>query len=207
LDINLKSTVGDYSVNVRGRVARIDPGDEPGHLRIGFAFDELDDETRDGIEVLVSRLLESPTSDPFDGLRPDSSALEIRKALEAIPVPRRIALAIRAGPREREYLIHDLHPPVLESLARNPALTAADVSGLLASQFLGSSVLDTLAADHRWARHEEIRMAIASHPRVSLATGERIVSELPSAALRKLLKRPGVNAQLREKVVRKLARD
>jgi hypothetical protein len=166
----------------------------------------LADETRTKLEDLLARCMEAQSPAPLETLLPGAPPHEVRRVLDTIPLPHRIALAAHAGPREREFLRQDQHPQVLESLARNPNLLMAEARVIAANPLLAPSTLDVLAADPRWARDEELRVAVATHPRVPMPLAERIVKDLPQPALRKILHRPSTNPAIREKVVRRLAR-
>jgi hypothetical protein len=72
----------------------------------------MDDARRDALEALLARLLETPAVVSLDSLKPGASPQDIKSALEAIPLPQRIALASRAGLKEREHLRLDANPSV-----------------------------------------------------------------------------------------------
>jgi hypothetical protein len=112
-------------------------------------------------------------------------------------------LSSRAGPKEREFLRSDTHPAVLEALARNPNLSVAEARALAASLNLMSGTLDSLANDPRFKGDEELRMAVAIHPRVSLFTAERVTADFKVPQIKKLLAKPGLNQFLREKLFRR----
>lgn len=206
LDLTLKSPTGTFWVAVRGRVIRDEADPESGTFRLAVEFSELSPEQKESLEVLIARVIEGQAPGPLEALRPDASVPEIRKALEAVPLPHRIALASRANLREREILRVDLNPAVLESLARNPNLILAEARALAQSPHLIPSTLEILAHDTRWTRDEDLRNWIVAHPKVPLAVGESIIAAMNPPVLRKLLQRPGLPAVLREKIVKKLAR-
>jgi hypothetical protein len=199
----LSAPTGSLMVRLEGRVVRVQPNADGGGIQIALEFVDMDDAKRDALEVLLARILEAPPTGPFDGLKPGSTPHEIRSALEAIPLTQRIALASRTGSREREFLRSDTHPAVLESLARNPGLTLAEARALTASKYLMPGTLDALAIDVRFRADEELRMAIAVHPRTSLGTSERVTAGFKTPQIKKLLEKPGLNQLLREKLFRK----
>lgn len=206
LDLTLKSPKRTLQVAVRGRVIRADAGAESGDSRLAVEFVDLSPEQRESLNVLIARVIEGQSPGPLESLRPDASASEIRKALESVPLPHRIALAARASPREREILRHDVNAAVLEALARNPNLILAEARALAQSPFVTASTLEMLAHDPRWLQDDELRIWVASHPKVSLAVGESMVAAMKPPVLRRLLQRPGLQGVLREAVVKKLAR-
>ena len=87
---------------------------------------------------------------------------------------------------------------LLGLLAFPRSLVQRDGSGL---KFLGT--LDVLANDLRFKEDEELRMAVAAHPRVTPATAEKVTADFKVPQIRKLLARPGLSQSLREKLFRK----
>ena len=203
VDLTLRAPTGSLAIRLSGRVIRVEPDVEADGLRIALEFVDMDDSRRDAVEVLLARILEAPTVGPFDGLKPGALPQEIKKVLESIPLPQRIAWSSRAGLKDREFLRLDTHPAVLEALAHNPSLTVAEARALTASLYLMSGTLDALANDPRFKGDEELRMALAIHPRVSQVTAEKVTADFKAPQLKKLLAKPGLNQSLREKLFRK----
>lgn len=203
---SVRAPTGNLTVRLSGRVVRVEPNAEGDGLRVALEFVDMDDSRRDAVEVLLSRLLQVPTTRPFDGLKPGATPQDIKKALEAIPLPQRIALSSRAGPADREFLRLDTHPAVLEALARNPNLSVAEARALAASLNLMSGTLDSLANDPRFKGDEELGMALAIHPRVSLFTAEKVTADFKVPQIKKLLAKPSLNQILREKLFRRTQR-
>ena len=206
VELDLVLPTSGLKVRLSGRVIRAEPNHDRGGFRIALEFVEMDDSRRDAIEVLVARLLAAPAASSFDQLKPGAPPQEIRKALESIPLPQRIALSHRAGPKEREILRLDTQPSVLEALARNPNLGVAEARVLAASAYLMAGTLDALANDLRFQDDEELRMAVAVHPRVSMVTAERVTADFKVPQIKKLLAKPGLNQILREKLFRRTQR-
>ena len=203
VEFRLSAPTGSLTVRLKGRVIRVQPNADGGGLQIALEFVEMDDSKRDKLEVLLARILEAPPAGPFDGLKQGATPQEIRCALEAIPLTQRIALASRTGPKEREYLRSDVQPAVLEALAHNPHLSIVEARALATSAYLMAGTLDTLSNELRFKGDEELRMAIAAHPRVSLSTAERVTADFKTPQIKKLLAKPGLNQLLREKLFRK----
>jgi hypothetical protein len=206
IEFAIRSPAGDLDQHFIGRVARIEEGGEGGERRLAVEFLALDLDQKEKLEMLLARVMEGMAPAPLEALRPGSPPHEIRKALESVPLAHRIGLAARAGPREREYLRQDIHPAVLESLTRNPNILLAEVRALLAVIHLMPSTLELIVADQRWSKDEEIRILVATHPHVSFPLAERITAGFQAPALKKMLARPTLNALLRDKIVRRIAR-
>jgi len=204
LEITLKPPTGNLTVFLTGRVIRVEPAPEHGGVTVAIEFVNMDDARRDALDVLLARLLEAPPAGTsFESLKPGSPPLEIKRALEGIPLPQRIALATRAGAKEREFLRLDTNPAVLEALVRNSGLTVAEARLVATSVYLMSGTLDALANDGRFKDDEELRMVIATHPRVSMTTAEKVTANFKLEQLKKLLAKPGLNQLLREKLFRR----
>jgi PilZ domain len=203
VEFSLTAPAGNLTVRLSGRIIRV--GQEPsgGGLAIALEFVDLDDAKRDELELLLARILEAPAPGPLEHLKPSATPQEIKKALESIPLPQRMGLATRAAPRDREFLRLDTHPAVLEALARNPSLTVAEARALATSAYLMPGTLDALSNDVRFRGDDEIRMAIAVHPRVSMGTAERVTANFKAPQLKKLLAKPGLNQRLREKLFKR----
>jgi hypothetical protein len=198
--VTLTSTAGDLTLEVSGRVCRVLPDPEGGQHRLGIEFDELGPTDRQVLEDLVARVVEGMSPAAFADLRPGASAAEVREALERVPLAHRVALATRAQSRDREILIQDTNPLVLDALARNPNLTPLDFRALLRVRGLLPRTLQGLARDGKWSGSEEMRILIASHPNTPFADAERLAQTLGPDGRRKLLRRPGVNPALRLKL-------
>lgn len=195
---------GDLRVVLRGRVARRHRGAVRGEEdSVAIEFRDLERAEADGLETLLARLIEGTAPGPLDRLKPDAGPHEVRKALDAIPLAHRIALASRAGPRERELLRQDLQPPVLDALSRNPNLLLAEARALAALAHLPASAIEHLAADPRWSRDEELRLLLLGHPRTPVPLADRLLGDLGVFALKRLLQR-SLPGPVREKAVKRL---
>jgi hypothetical protein len=206
VEFSLSTPHGDISLDMRGRVVRVTDEENGQVICLGLQFLDVGDRDRERLETLISRLLEGQAPAPLEKLRPGAPTHEVRKALESIPLPHRIALAARANPKERAFLREDQHPKVLESLARNPNLLQAEARALAASIHLIPSTLELLANDMRWQQDQELRIIIATHARTPLVLAERLLAKMPAPALRQVLQRPGLNPTLRTQLTRRLAR-
>ena len=207
VDITLKDRSGSHKTRVTGRVIRASSDEGPTSLRLAIEFVDLDEAQRDDLEILLARLLESgPPASPLDALKPGVSPLEIKKALESIPLPQRLSLATRAPLREREFLRLDTNAAVLDALVRNPNLVLAEARTIAASPFLSSPSIDALAADPRFGADEELVLALAVHPRIALPTAEKLTAPFKPPQLRRLLAKPGLNPSLRDRLLKRLTR-
>jgi len=206
VEFTICTLAGDLEQRFIGRVARVESGDASGGTRLAVEFLALDLEQKEALEVLLARVMEGLAPAPLEALRPGASPPEVRKALEAVPLAQRIALAARAGSREREFLRQDAHPQVIEALSRNPSLLPAEARVLAGLTHALPSTLELLASDPRWSKDEELRIALVTHPRVPVPLAERLLAGLAAPALRKALTRPSLHSAVRDRILKRLAR-
>jgi PilZ domain-containing protein len=173
--------------------------------RMGVVFENLSPEQATGVEGLLSRVVQGASLGALEALTTASSPAAVRTALQKISVPHRMGLALRAGPRERDWLRHDPDPAVLEALARNANAVPHEIKLLLRRADLLPSTLDQIAEDVRWSKDEEIQRMICCHPRVPLQTADRVVERMSELAIGRLLRQSGLEPGVRQKLMRKLA--
>ncbi len=202
----LKSSTRDLEARLRGEVTRAISGTSESQPGVAIKFAPLDDAQSEVIEALLARVMEGLVPAPLMALKPGALPLEVRKALDSIPLPHRIALAGRAAFREREFLRQDPNPPVLEALARNPSLSPPEAHALAALPGILSTTIEILARDPRWTGDEELKLALASHPHAPAALSDKLVSQLGAPALERMLRRSSLTTSLRGKILRRLGR-
>lgn len=206
LDLTLRGGRSEPELRLRARPAR--RTDAPSGTVAAFEFLDVAPDQDRGIGRLVESgvLRTAHVANGLEALRPSASIREIRAALDSIPLPQRIGLAARAGKKEREALRQDTHAAVLDALARNPNLTVPEARALAASPHLAAGTLDALAADGRFGRDDDVRLAIVGHPRASHALVEHLVAAFDADHARRLLRRPGLAPQVRDRLSRRLVR-
>lgn len=202
--VTLRSGAGDLSLEVVGRVAHVtDEGDEG--ISVGIEFRTPDPSRAAVLESLVNRVVEGRAPAPLRDLDPSAPRHEVIAVLEQIPLHHRVALALRALPKERGFLLLDPQLQVLEALARNPNLTRAEIVKLVRMPNLLPTTIEIMAKDIRWAKDEEFQVLIATHPRAPLLVAEKVVDSLKELTQIKVLRTPGLNPVLRDKLSRKFA--
>jgi len=198
--ISLRSTSEDLGFEGRGRVAYVSVDERTGRTRLGIQFGSLDAEQTENLELLIARVVEGRNPAPLAHLSRDASITEIRDALSKIPTVHKIALAQRASPHERNFLRHDDNKEVVEALCRNPQLTMPEVVQILQLPALLSTTLELISRDSRWTANEEIKITIATHPQVAFRVADRLVSTLSLVAIRKVIRRPGLNPAIKTRL-------
>jgi hypothetical protein len=205
-EVILRSPTGDLELRATVRVKRIEIDEVEQALRIGVEFGALAPEQLAELESLVARVVEDRAPAPLAALPAGASPQQIREALISVPLAHRVTLAGRALPPDRELLLHDPSPQVLDALARNPRLLNHEARKLLLRRDLLPGTLEVLGRDPRWAADEELRLFIITHVRAPFALVDRLVAKLTPAERERVLRRPGLNAGVRAKLMAQLPR-
>jgi hypothetical protein len=206
VEFSLKAPAGSLTISLSGKVLRVTPDPEGQGVRAAVKFVDMSDAKRDELEVLLARILAAPAASPLESLKSGASLVEIKKALDSIPIPQRVALSSRAGPKEREYLRSDTNAAVLDGLARNPGLTVAEARALAGSAHLMAGTLEALVNDPRFKHDHELCVAVAVHPKASVATAEKATADFKVPQIKALLAKSGLNQTLRDKLFRRTTR-
>jgi hypothetical protein len=200
----LVSTAGDLKLEFMGRVAHVFRDEESRRTRVGLEFGELSDRQRSVLSSITARVVEGMDPAPLRRLGQAAPLKEIRAALEEIAIPHRVALAQRAQLTDRRFLIHDTNLQVLEALVRNPLISMMEIKKLARMPQLLPSTIEIIAEDRRWATDEELQVVLATHPRVNVQVAEAIVDRMNIRAVRKVMRAPGLNPLLRQKLLNKV---
>jgi len=199
--VSLQSASEDLRFEARGRVTHVSLNEETGHTRLGLQFEALSSAETKNLESLVARVIEGQNPAPLAHLARDASVAEIREALGKIPTAHKITVAQRALPLERSFLFHDGDGQVFEALCRNPQLTMPEVIRMLRMPTLLPTTLELLSRDQRWNANEEIKITIATHPRVTFPVADRLCRTLTLLGIRKVIRRPGLNPAIKNRLV------
>jgi hypothetical protein len=203
--LTLTTPAGDLTATVSGRVMHAHE-EASGEIRLGIQFDPLTEEQEDVIDRLISRVIEGMAPAALAEIDEKAPLAEIRAALARITPAHRHAIASRGGPTERAILRHDTDPHVLEGLARNPKMNLPEMRTLLRRTDLLPSTLECVAADPRWLNDEELQIMIATHLRASFRTADKVVTRMSDLTLAKVIRRPGLQPGVRQKLMTRLAR-
>lgn len=204
----IRTPGGDLHAGLRVRAVRTVPVPDGSETQLAVEFLEMSASERQALEFLLQRLLEGRSSAPgrLPEIPPGTPPHEARKILDTVPMPHRIAVAARGGPKERESLLHDQNPQVLDTLARNPMLTSEEARVLASLPLILPNTLATLAHDERWLRDEEVRVAIVGNPRVPFPVAEKVMDTLSAAAKRRALLKPSIHPLVRTALLHRIPR-
>jgi hypothetical protein len=205
LDVTLATATGDRSVRLAARIMHAHQRGES--LRLGVQFGDMTAAQSETLALILSRVVEGLAPAALSDIDPAASLTEIRAALGRISQAHRTALAARTtDPGERGILRQDTDPHVLEALARNPNSNLPEIKNLLRRTELLPSTLELIATDPRWPADEELKVMIATHPRVTFVTADRVASQLTDLGRDRLVRRPGLQAGVKQKLMTQLSR-
>jgi len=199
--VTLRSVNGDLELTVTARVARVVTDLDEQQRGIGLELPRLDAAECRTLDALVARVLEGMVPAALAALPRGAHTHEVRAALEQIPLAQRIALAARATPRERELLVRDASPLVLEALARNPAISLTELRLLARRRDLPAPAIAQLAKS-RWAHDTELKVLLVGHPRVQLSVAARVASTLNPAEVKRALMQPGLHPAIKLRLLK-----
>ena len=126
--LTVRSPIGDLKLSLASKITRTSIDPDSGVCSLGVEFLKIHDEDRTTLEALIARVVEGVSMAGLENLPDNATPLQIRKALEKIPLPHRIQVASRGTPKEREIMMHDTNLQVVDALARNPSLLVHEVT-------------------------------------------------------------------------------
>src|SRR5262245_25638856 len=168
-------------LSVSGRIVRTEVDATSGGTRLALEFANLSPEASRTLEALIARA-----------------------ALESMPLPQRIQLASRAQAPERERLMLDPQPAVIDGLVRNPGLVLPELLAILRRPGLLPQTLEWIGRDARWSANDQVRVLVAGHPSTPQPVAESIAAALGGSALELLVRAPGLRSTLRDKLLKRL---
>jgi hypothetical protein len=113
-------------------------------------------------------------------------------------------LAARAGRQERQILLRDSSPLVLQSLMSNPRIESKDILRIVKSTHANAGLLKRIAEDARWGKNQEILAHVARNPKTPPPLATRLMDRLRTSDLRMMGK---MSSGLREDVRRAALRE
>ncbi len=128
-------------------------------------------------------------------------------AIRSMNPNQRTMLARKANRIERQILLNDSSPQVLQALLANPRLAGKDVLRLVKSTHVTAPLLKRIAEDPRWGQNQEILGVIAKNPKTPSPVALRLLERLRTSDLRFMAKlSSGVRDNIRRAALREYMR-
>ena len=131
---------------------------------------------------------DSRESEPTMGSAGEVRGLSAAHVLKDLNPSQRAVRAQRADRPERQVLLRDSSPQVLQGLLVNPRLEAKDVLRIAKSTHATAAILQRIAGDARWGKNQEILAAIVRNPHAPTLVATRLVDKLRTSDLRQMAK-------------------
>lgn len=196
VDVEVEGTTHEA---FRSYAARITGG--PGSFETALVVqDWSEDSERRLLKQLDRRQdsVEDPQSEPLEAEVRGVAAVHRLKQMN----PGQKAIhAQRAGRAERQVLLRDNAPQVLQGLLVNPRVEAPEILRIAKSTYATGAILQRIAGDSRWGKNQEILAAVVRNPKSPTMVVTRLVDKLRTSDLRQMAK---MSSGLKE-VVRKAA--
>lgn len=157
---------------------------------------------------------EEAETEEVGGTRPEAPR-PVGEARGASPMHRirtmnpnqRTVLARKADRVERQILLNDTSPQVLQALLANPRIEGKDVLRMVKSTHAAAPMLKRIAEDPRWGKNQEILAVIAKNPKTPAPQAVRLVEKLRTSDLRWMAKMSsGVRETVRRAALREYLR-
>jgi hypothetical protein len=138
----------------------------------------------------------SPGSEAHQGEVTGSSPIH---QIRSMTPNQKSRLATRANKTERQILLRENSPQVLQALMLNPRVEAKEVLQVVKSTHSDAGLLKRIASDQRWNKNPEIRVSLVKNLRTPPEIAIRLVPSLRTSDLRFLGKMSsGVRETLRK---------
>jgi len=121
---------------------------------------------------------------PMPDAEGDTTTESVRARVQAMSVPERLLLALRAGRPERSVLAGDASKAVALAVLSNPGLHEAEVEALARLSQVHEDLLRAIAAQRAWVRHYGVVVALVRNPRTPAAISLNLLPRLLERDLR-----------------------
>lgn len=198
--VRVSIVTGTSSGEVEARVAQVfERGD--GDLAVAFLVED---------PGAVARLLSAGDIGSMES--EESTGGEMRGTspihrIQQMNPKQRSLLALKAGRTERQILLRDNTPQVLQNLLNNPHIDGEEVLQIARSSYAVAPILQRIAADARWNTNQEILTAVVRHPRTPSLVALRLLPALRTGDLRTMARMStGLKETLRKGALREYMR-
>ena len=162
---------------------------------------------------------EQPPAEPPTGLPEESDPAPDAKAdgevrgtspthrIKALNPQQRSILAMKANRTERQILVRDSSPQVLQGLLNNPQIDSEEILQMVRSSHVVAPILQRVAGDSRWNGNQQVIATIARHPKTPSLFATRLLPQLRTSDLRIMAKMSsGLKEMVRKAALREYLR-
>lgn len=127
--------------------------------------------------------------------------------IKALNPRERSILAMKANRTERQILVRDSSPQVLQGLLNNPHIDSEEILQMVRSSHVVAPILQRVAGDSRWNGNQEVIATIARHPKTPSMFATRLLPQLRTSDLRIMAKMSsGLKEMVRKAALREYMR-
>jgi len=123
---------------------------------------------------------------------------------QTISLGERLTLAKRGSGRLAGALLLDSEPPVVEAVLNNPQLTEALVVKALLRESAPPALAEALGRHPKWSLRREVQRALLRHPGTPLGRVLIFARNLPTEALREIMRQSRLSENVRAYLSREL---
>lgn len=143
----------------------------------------LGDEFADCAEDLVH-----DSDEPIDHDEEEELGTSLFAALQKMTVMQKVKLARLGGNEARSLLIRDRNKVVASAAIHSPKITESEVAGYAQSRGLCDEVYRVIANNRDWTKHYQVKLALATNPKVPLSTAVGLLNYLQDKDLKGIMK-------------------
>lgn len=128
------------------------------------------------------------TRETDEPVEEDSLGTSLFAALQKMNVMQKVKLARLGGNEARALLIRDRNKVVASAAIRSPKITDAEVAGYAQSRGLCDEVYRIISNSREWTKHYQVKLALATNPKVPLAQAVGFLAYLQDRDLKSIMK-------------------
>lgn len=114
----------------------------------------------------------------------------------------KMRMASRASFVERQVLLRDGSPQILQALINNPRIETKEVLEIARSPYANGGILEQIAKKRKWMSHPEMPALIARNPKTPPPMALRLLDSLSTPELQQMGKSSAIRETLRKAALR-----
>ena len=140
--------------------------------------------------------------DPGAADRPSLEAMSPAMRIRQLDGNEKMRMASRASFVERQVLLRDGSPQILQALINNPRIETKEVLEIARSPFANGGILEQIAKKRKWMTHPEMPALIARNPKTPPPMALRLLDALSTPELQQMGKSSAIRETLRKAALR-----